>query len=86
MSNENFGPTINLSDLAERHRCDPRFHAMVEMLVAYMMSNKIAPDEIRDAAYVASIKFMSLNPVRDITYRNDEWHIRRQFDPEGEIK
>ncbi len=60
-----------LSSLVDRHHHDPKFHALTEMLVAYMMQNQIAPDELRDAAYVASIKFMQLRPCRELIYTDD---------------
>lgn len=55
---------------------DARFRAIVDMLVAYMMSEKIAPDEIRDAAFVASVKYLQFNPVRQIIYERDDLRIR----------
>ena len=63
--------TKTLSSLCNRDREDPRFHALVEMMVAYMIHDKIAPDELRDAAYIASIKFMQMHPVRNLMYTND---------------
>lgn len=60
-----------LSSLCDRHQRDPRFNALVEMLVAHMLQAKIAPDELRDAAYVASIRFMQLKPVRRLQYIDD---------------
>lgn len=51
---------------------DARFRYIVDMLVAHMMEAKIAPDEIRDAAFVASIKYMQLTPVREIVYERDD--------------
>ncbi len=63
--------TTTLSGLCDRHNRDPRFNALVEMMVAHMISEKWAPDEVRDAAYVASIRFMQLKPVRRMIYEND---------------
>lgn len=60
-----------LSSLCDRYRRDPQFNAIVESLVAHMLHGKIAPDEIRDAAYLASIRFMQLKPVRQMDYVND---------------
>jgi len=60
-----------LNDLVNRKHHDPRFNALVELLVAHMIEGKWAPDEIRDAAYVASIQFMQMHPVRDIIYTDD---------------
>jgi len=60
-----------LSGLIDRRQRDPKFATLVSMLVAYMAQNKLAPDEVRDAAYVASIEFMSLYPARRIVYSND---------------
>lgn len=51
---------------------DAKFRAIVDMLVAYMLQNKIAPDDIRDAAFVASIQYMNLQPVRDLMYVRDD--------------
>lgn len=59
------------SDLFYRHREDAKFHAIVEMLVSIMLQQTIAPDEMRDAAFVASIKYMNLRPVRDLIYVDD---------------
>lgn len=58
-------------DLADRHRHDPKFHNLVEMMVAMMIQDQVAPDEIRDAAFVASVKFMALRPVRNLVYTDD---------------
>lgn len=58
-------------DLADRHREDLKFHNLVEMMVAMMMRDQITPDDMRDAAYVASIKFMGLRPVRELIYFDD---------------
>lgn len=63
--------TKTLSELVHRTRQDPRFNVLVDMMVAYMIENKIAPDELRDAAYVASIKFLQTRPASDLIYRND---------------
>ena len=57
-----------------REFSDCRFSALVNMLVAYMMDQKIAPDEMRDAAFVASLKFMQLKPVRQLIYVDDTVH------------
>jgi len=47
------------------------FRTLVEMMVAQMIQHKIAPDEIRDAAFVASIKFLQMHPM-DVIYRRDD--------------
>ena len=60
--------TKNAYDLFFRFRDDPKFHHLVETLTGLMMHSKIAPDEMRDAAYVASIRFMQINPVRQMMY------------------
>lgn len=59
-------------DLIERHHRDPKFHHVVDMLVALMMDHKLAPDEIRDAAYLASIKFYQLTPIKRFVYERDD--------------
>ena len=66
----------NATELFDRYLGRPRyesghFHAVVDLLVAYMMENKIAPDEIRDAAFVASVKFAQLKPMDTIYVRDD---------------
>ncbi len=47
-----------------------RFRALVDLMVSQMIEHKIAQDEIRDAAFVASIKFLEMHPV-DVIYRHD---------------
>ena len=68
--------TMTLSSLCDRHNRDPKFHALVESMVAHMLHNKITPDEVRDAAYIASIKFMQLKPVRRMVYEDDMTGIK----------
>lgn len=68
MSNE----AKSTMDLIDRNSRDPRFHSIVNMLVALMMDQKIAPDEIRDAAFLASIKYMHLTPIRRFVYDRDD--------------
>ena len=58
--------------LIDRHHRDPKFHSVVDLLLAYMMEHKIAPDEIRDAAYLASIKFYQLAPIKRFVYERDD--------------
>jgi hypothetical protein len=59
-------------DLIDRHHRDPKFHAVVDMLLSIMMAQKIAPDEIRDAAYLASIKFYQITPIKRFVYERDD--------------
>lgn len=59
-------------DLIDRSHRDAKFHALVEMLLSIMLQQKIAPDEIRDAAFLASIKFMHITPVRRFVYERDD--------------
>lgn len=66
MSNEK-----TATDLFYRFREDPKFHAIVETLTALMLESKIAPDEIRDAAFVASIRYMQIKPVLSMMYVDD---------------
>lgn len=54
-----------------------QFRQLVDMMVAHMLQYKLAPDEVRDAAYVASIKFMQMNPVRRIVYERDDLNLPR---------
>lgn len=68
---QNTKPTSTM-DLIDRNHRDAKFHAIVEMLVAIMMQQKIAPDEIRDAAFLASIKYMHLTPIRQFVYERDD--------------
>ena len=68
--------TKNASELYDRYMGYSRpqhaqFRQVVDLLVAFMMQNKIAPDEIRDAAFVASVKFAEMMP-RDVIYRRDD--------------
>ena len=61
--------TRELVDRYVGHWDDPRstqFRLLVDMMVA-----QIAPDEIRDAAFVASIKFLQMHPT-DLIYRRDD--------------
>lgn len=48
-------------DLQDRYYNDATFHSLVDMMYAHMVSSQIAPYEMRDAAYFASIKFAHLN-------------------------
>ena len=66
--------TNDLIDRYMGYSRDPKsaqFRAVVDLLVAYMIQNKIAPDEIRDAAFLASIKFLQMRPM-DVIYRRDD--------------
>ena len=69
--------TKSTKDLIDRYMgysSDPKsaqFRALVDMMVAYMIQDQIAPDEIRDAAFVASIKFLQMHPM-DVIYRRDD--------------
>jgi hypothetical protein len=66
--------TKDLIDRYMGYSTDPqstRFRAVVDMMVAYMIQDKIAPDELRDAAFVASIMFLQMHPV-DVIYRRDD--------------
>ena len=49
-----------------------RFRILVDQLVQYMMDGKIAPDEMRDAAFVASVQFAALRPVKRMVYNRDD--------------
>jgi hypothetical protein len=40
-------------------------------MVSQMIEYKIPPDELRDAAFVASIKFLEMHPT-DVIYRRDD--------------
>lgn len=72
--------TKSTRDLVDRYMGysnDPKsaqFRAVVDLLVAHMIQNKIAPDEIRDAAFVASIKFLQMHPT-DVIYRRDDLNL-----------
>jgi hypothetical protein len=66
--------TNDLIDRYMGYSGDPKsaqFRAVVDLLVAHMTQNKIAPDEIRDAAFLASIKFLQMHPT-DVIYRRDD--------------
>ena len=66
--------TRELVDRYVGHWDDPRstqFRLLVDMMVAQMIQHQIAPDEIRDAAFVASIKFLQMHPT-DLIYRRDD--------------
>ena len=73
------GPTTERStaDLIDRYRgyrSDPQsaqFNQLVDLLVSWMITHKIPPDEMRDAAFLASIKFVQMHPM-DIIYRRDD--------------
>lgn len=49
-----------------------RFRMLVDMMVAQMIDHKIPPDELRDAAFVASIKFLQMHPMDPVVYRRDD--------------
>lgn len=60
-------------DLRDRLHYDARFKMVVDQMYAIMMSHKIAPYELRDAAYMASIEFAYRNTEpRDIQRRFEE--------------
>ena len=66
--------TMELIDRYQGYRIDPQsavFRQLVDMMVAQMIQNKIAPDELRDAAFVASIKFLQMHPI-DLIYKRDD--------------
>ena len=59
MKNRQYQPTFR--DLQERHMNDPKFRMLVESMHSMMLNNQITPYELRDAAYVASIKFAQVH-------------------------
>ena len=66
--------TRDLIDRYHGYNADPKsqvFRHLVDLMVAEMMQNKIAPDEMRDAAFVASIKFLQMRPM-DLIYKRDD--------------
>lgn len=48
-------------DLNDRLMCDSQFKALVDQMYCLMVSQKVAPYELRDAAYMASIQFAQMN-------------------------
>ncbi len=54
-------PTANFRDLQDRYFQDPQFHKLVDYMYHIMVAEKVPPYEIRDAAYMAGIKFAQLN-------------------------
>jgi hypothetical protein len=37
-----------------------------------MLDQKIAPDEIRDAAFLASVKYYHITPIKRFVYERDD--------------
>jgi len=66
--------TRALIDRYQGYRSDPmsaQFQQLVDLMVCWMIDHKIPPDELRDAAYLASIKFVRMHPI-DVVYRRDD--------------
>ena len=66
--------TKDLVDRYMGYSSEPKsaqFRALVDMMVAHMIQDHIAPDEVRDAAFVASIRFLQMHPT-DVIYRRDD--------------
>lgn len=44
-------------ELRERYLRDAQFKAMVDQLTAFMIQNKVQPYEVRDAAFIAELRY-----------------------------
>lgn len=66
-----------LPSLMERYRQDPQFKAIVDQMYALMIQAQVTPYELRDAAYIASIKFaeMHVEPLH-MSMRFPETHTQ----------
>jgi len=51
-------------DCMARHDSDPKFRALVDVLVSHMTQEKYTPGELRDAAFVAATKVESMSVRR----------------------
>ena len=47
----------NTDDLKEQYRNDPKFHNVVDLIYALMDQQQLTVTDIRDAAFLAAIKF-----------------------------
>ncbi len=48
-------------DCRHRYENDPLFRNLVNLLLAHAMQHKYTPGELRDAAFMAALKFEELN-------------------------
>ena len=53
--------TTTFRDLRDRLMNEPQFRTIVDQMYAMMVHHKVTPYELRDAAYMACIKFANLN-------------------------
>ncbi len=59
-------------DVQERYERDTQFHSLVDLMVQFIIKEKYTPQEMRDAAFMASIQFDRIyRPQRFIYTRDD---------------
>ncbi len=46
----------------ERYMNDPKFHALVDMMLSVIMNGEFTPTEIREAAMLAQIRYEEIKP------------------------
>ena len=46
----------------ERYMNDPKFHALVDMILSVIMNGEFTPTEIREAAMLAQIRYEEIKP------------------------
>lgn len=57
-----FGAGGPLSEASERYHNDPRFHALVDMLMSQVIELEMTPHEIRQAATFACVRLAERYP------------------------
>ncbi len=65
-------------DCRSRYENDPLFRNLVDLLLAHAMQHKYTPGELRDAAFMAAMRFEELHirPMRIL--RDDPFHPDNQ--------
>ncbi len=66
-----FPSGMGFGEMRERYFNDIQFHSMVDMFVSYMSANKIEPYMVRDAAYMAELKFRELYVVPMFAHKGE---------------
>jgi len=51
----------SIEDLKDRYRRYAQFHAMVDQLYHFIVTNKVQPYEVRDAAFIAELKYREMH-------------------------
>lgn len=59
-------------DVRDRYMRDAEFHAVVDMMMAFMTTHKYTASEMRDAAFMAAVQFESIH-CRQVIGKDLPW-------------